>query len=174
MAEHSSGKGDTPPPLPGSDHAEQTRGNLDRSLAMMRFLRANCPWDAEQTHESLVPYLLEESHEVVDAIHSGDAGQLEGELGDLLLNLAFQIVVAEEAGTMTADSVTRRIDTPTCTVWAQRKAGNRSRPASGRSGRRWRRRWLATVRRQTLTQRVTEPPNPAQVQAGRMTPSRGF
>ena len=110
MAEHSSGKGDTPPPVPGSDHAEQTRGNLDRSLAMMRFLRANCPWDAEQTHESLVPYLLEESHEVVDAIHSGDAGQLEGELGDLLLNLAFQIVVAEEAGTMTADSVTRRIE----------------------------------------------------------------
>ena len=58
---------------------------------------------------TLVPHLLEETHEVVDAIHDGDADGLEGELGDLLLNLAFQIVVAEEAGTMSAASVTERL-----------------------------------------------------------------
>ncbi len=101
---------DTPPPRPGSDHAESAEGTLDRGLALVRFLRAHCPWDAEQTHESLVPYLLEESHEVVDAIHRGDDRGLEGELGDLLLNLAFQVVVGEERGALTAESVTRRIE----------------------------------------------------------------
>lgn len=83
-----------------------TPGTLDRALALVRLLRAHCPWDAGQTAASLVPHLLEETHEVVDAIHQGDARALEGELGDLLLNLAFQIVVAEEAGALDARSVT--------------------------------------------------------------------
>ena len=87
----------------------RTAGVLDRALALVRLLRAHCPWDAEQTASSLVPHLLEETHEVVDAIHTGDASALEGELGDLLLNLAFQIVVAEEAGELTAVSVTDRL-----------------------------------------------------------------
>ena len=87
----------------------RTAGVLDRALALVRLLRAHCPWDAEQTASSLVPHLLEETHEVVDAIHTGDASALEGELGDLLLNLAFQIVVAEEAGELTAASVTDRL-----------------------------------------------------------------
>ncbi len=100
--------GDTPPP--GADHARTTPGSLDRALALVRFLRAHCPWDARQTARTLVPHLLEETHEVVDAIHSGDGDALEGELGDLLLNLAFQIVVAEERGQLTADSVTRRLE----------------------------------------------------------------
>lgn len=98
-----------PPPVPGSDHAETTPGSLDRGLALVRFLRANCPWDAAQTAETLIPHLLEEAHEVADAVHDG-AGDLEGELGDLLLNLAFQVVVAEEKGDLTADSVTRRLE----------------------------------------------------------------
>ena len=101
---------DAPPPADGADHAEVAEGTLDRGLALIRFLRANCPWDEKQTHESLVPYLLEESHEVVEAIHAGDDRELEGELGDLLLNLAFQVVVGEERGAFTADSVTRRIE----------------------------------------------------------------
>jgi hypothetical protein len=46
-----------------------TPGALDRALALVRLLRAHCPWDAEQTAGSLVPHLLEETHEVVDAIH---------------------------------------------------------------------------------------------------------
>ena len=86
-----------------------TPGTLDRALALVRLLRAHCPWDAEQTASTLVPHLLEETHEVVDAIHDGDGDALEGELGDLLLNLAFQIVVAEEGGTLTAASVTDRL-----------------------------------------------------------------
>jgi MazG family protein len=103
-----------PPPgpsaPPGADHAATTPGSLDRALALVRFLRAHCPWDAAQTAESLIPHLVEETQEVVDAIHHDDAGELEGELGDLLLNLAFQIVVAEEDGRLTADSVTRRLE----------------------------------------------------------------
>lgn len=100
----------TPPPRSGADHADTASGELDRALALVRFLRANCPWDAKQTAESLVPHLVEETQEVVDAIHRGMPRELESELGDLLLNLAFQIVVAEEAGQLSADSVTRRLE----------------------------------------------------------------
>ena len=57
-----------------------------------------------------MPHLLEEAHEVADAVHAGPEADLEGELGDLLLNLAFQVVVAEEKGDLTADSVTRRLE----------------------------------------------------------------
>jgi MazG family protein len=88
-----------------------TEGALDRALALVRFLRKECEWDRVQTAESLVPHLLEETHEVVDAIHTGDARALEGELGDLLLNIAFQIVVAEESGGLDAESVYRRLET---------------------------------------------------------------
>lgn len=85
-------------------------GVLDRALTLVRFLRDGCPWDARQTSASLIPYLLEETHEVVDAIRAGDDHELEGELGDLLLNLAFQIVVAEERGDLGAESVYRRLE----------------------------------------------------------------
>jgi len=85
-------------------------GVLDRSLALVSFLRRHCPWDAAQTAETLIPHLLEETHEVVDAIRDRDPGALEGELGDLLLNLAFQIVVAEEGGAFSRESVTRRLE----------------------------------------------------------------
>ena len=84
--------------------------DLDRALELVRFLRANCPWDAKQTASTLIPYLIEETQEVIEAIHAGDDDELEGELGDLLLNLAFQIVVAEERGALTADSVTQRLE----------------------------------------------------------------
>lgn len=85
-------------------------GTLDRAVRLVRFLRSECPWDAKQTAESLVPHLLEETHEVVDAIREGDAQELEGELGDLLLNLAFQIVVAEESGSMSSDTIYARLE----------------------------------------------------------------
>lgn len=86
-----------PPPPAG--------GILDRALALVEFLRARCPWDAAQTPESLRPLLLEEAHEVVDAISSGDDAGLRDELGDLLLNLAFQVVLAEERGTFSREEV---------------------------------------------------------------------
>ncbi len=85
-------------------------GTLDRALNLVRFLRCECPWDAQQTAESLIPHLLEETHEVVDAIRNGDDLELESELGDLLLNLAFQIVVAEESSDINADSVYARLE----------------------------------------------------------------
>lgn len=99
---------------PRSDEPAESRfpgpGTLDRALELVRFLRVECSWDRAQTAESLIPHLLEETHEVVDAIRDGDPTALEGELGDLLLNLAFQIVVAEEAGELDADSVYRRLE----------------------------------------------------------------
>jgi MazG family protein len=81
------------------------RGYLDEALQLVEFLRARCPWDAAQTHHSLRRYLLEEAHEVVDAINSSDDNALRDELGDLLLNLAFQIVVAEERAAFDRSSV---------------------------------------------------------------------
>jgi XTP/dITP diphosphohydrolase len=55
-----------------------------------------CPWDAEQTHTSLLPYLLEETHEVIEAVENGDRAHLAEELGDLLLQVAFHARIAEE------------------------------------------------------------------------------
>ncbi|MGB0543289.1 MAG: nucleoside triphosphate pyrophosphohydrolase [Longimicrobiales bacterium] len=95
---------------PAPSHNFPGPGTLDRALNLVRFLRHECPWDAKQTAESLIPHLLEEAHEVVDAIREGSPDDLEGELGDLLLNLAFQIVVAEEGGQMDADSVYARLE----------------------------------------------------------------
>ena len=93
-----------------TDGIAPSEGALDRALAIVEFLRANCPWDRVQTAESLIPYLIEESQEVVDAIRAGDARALEGELGDLLLNVAFQIVLAEERRAFDRDSVVERLE----------------------------------------------------------------
>ncbi len=73
---------------------------MQRLLDIMRTLRApdGCPWDQEQTHESLRPYLLEEAAEAVDALASGDAAAMREELGDVLLQIAFHAVIAEETG----------------------------------------------------------------------------
>lgn len=64
-----------------------------------------CPWDREQTHESLRACLLEECYEVLDAIDRGDTGELRGELGDLLLQIVFQAQVAAEGGRFTLEDV---------------------------------------------------------------------
>jgi XTP/dITP diphosphohydrolase len=65
-------------------------------VSVMDRLRVNCPWDAEQTHESLAPYLLEEAYEVLETIEEGDHAALREELGDLLLQVAFHSRVAHE------------------------------------------------------------------------------
>ena len=85
-------------------------GHMDRAVELVRFLRAECPWDRKQTPESLLPHLLEEAHEVVDAIRESHDDDLEGELGDLLLNVAFQVVLGEERRTFTAASVMDRLE----------------------------------------------------------------
>jgi MazG family protein len=74
----------------------QQRVGLNDALMLMKDLRRRCEWDAAQTHESLRPYLIEEAYEVDDAIRSGNDQALRGELGDLLLQVLFHSVVAEE------------------------------------------------------------------------------
>ena len=78
---------------------------MDDALALMRDLRARCEWDRAQTHSSLRPYLIEEAHEVDDAIASGDDVTLRDELGDLFLQVLFHAVVAEERGAFTMQDV---------------------------------------------------------------------
>ena len=82
-----------------------SKATLEDTLALMRDLRARCDWDAAQTHESLRPYLIEEAHEVDDAIRAGDDRKLREELGDLLLQVLFHSVVAEERGAFDAADV---------------------------------------------------------------------
>ncbi|MEO6791221.1 MAG: MazG family protein [Ornithinibacter sp.] len=75
-------------------------GRLLDVVATMDRLRSpgGCPWDAEQTHTSLAPYLVEETHEVLDAIEGNDPAHLAEELGDVLLQVVFHARVAEESG----------------------------------------------------------------------------
>jgi XTP/dITP diphosphohydrolase len=75
----------------------------------MRRLRRECPWKREQTHRSLARYLQEEAAETLEAIESGDDDHLREELGDLLLQVYFHAVIAEESGTFTVDDVARGI-----------------------------------------------------------------
>jgi len=77
---------------------------------VVRRLRApdGCPWDKEQTHESLRPYLLEEAYEVLDAIDSGDDAKLLEELGDLLLQVAMHAEIAAQEGRWDAATVSER------------------------------------------------------------------
>ena len=76
----------------------QAKTTLEDTLALMRDLRRRCEWDAAQTHESLRPYLIEEAYEVDEAIRAKDDRLLREELGDLLLQVLFHSVVAEERG----------------------------------------------------------------------------
>jgi tetrapyrrole methylase family protein/MazG family protein len=78
---------------PGSVHQ-----SWDDLIEIMGRLRRSCPWDREQTHESLVRYLIEETYEVVDAIEADDAGELCEELGDLLFQVVFHAQLGTERG----------------------------------------------------------------------------
>ena len=69
---------------------------LEAVVAHLRDPQAGCPWDLEQTHQSLVPYVLEEAHEVADAIRHGDDSHLKEELGDLLLQVVLHARIASE------------------------------------------------------------------------------
>ncbi len=83
------------------------RYTFDDLVAVMARLRGpgGCPWDREQTHGSLAPYLLEETHETLDAIARGDPGALRDELGDLLLQVVFHAQMAQESGAFAAGDV---------------------------------------------------------------------
>ena len=83
----------------------QDNSALDRAMAMVRDLRARCPWDRAQTRETLRPYLVEEVLELDHALGEGDSTAIRDELSDMLLHLAFQLVIAEERGDFSADQV---------------------------------------------------------------------
>ena len=88
----------------------QENSALGRALAMVRDLRNRCPWDRAQTRESLRPYLVEEALELDHALGEGDAGHIRDELSDLLLHLAFQLVIAEERHEFSADDVAAALE----------------------------------------------------------------
>ena len=87
--------------MPGSE--------VQRLIEVMHTLRRECPWDAEQTHASLVPYLVEEALEVVEAIEDGSDAALVEELGDLLLQVVFHAEIASEQHRFGIEDVARGI-----------------------------------------------------------------
>ncbi len=87
-----------------ADAIDELLGVMDRLLAP-----DGCPWDREQTHESLERYLIEESYEVIEAIKESDMNKLKEELGDLLLQVVFHAVLAEREGHFTFADVTRTV-----------------------------------------------------------------
>ena len=87
-------------------------GGLPRLLAIMARLRdpdTGCPWDIEQDFASIAPYTIEEGYEVADAIERGDWAGLEGELGDLLLQVVYHTQIGAERGLFDFASVTRTV-----------------------------------------------------------------
>jgi len=87
-------------------------GGLPRLLEIMARLRdpaTGCPWDIEQTFATIAPYTIEEAHEVADAIERQAWGELEGELGDLLLQVVYHAQMGQEAGLFNFASVTRAV-----------------------------------------------------------------
>ena len=96
-----------PPAAPGP--ADQALGQLVAIVDQLRDPECGCPWDLEQTHASLIPFVLEEAHEVADAIRHGDDRHLEEELGDLLLQVVLHARIAAEHGRFDLAAVARGI-----------------------------------------------------------------
>ena len=97
-----------PRPAPSADLPP-----MERLLAIMARLRDRqdgCPWDQEQTFETVAPYTVEEAYEVADAVERGDLGDLKDELGDLLLQVVFHARMAEEQGAFDFADVVRAIN----------------------------------------------------------------
>lgn len=95
---------------------DAARDNLTKLLDVMAALRTpgtGCPWDLEQTFESIAPYTIEEAYEVADAIAIGDMGALKDELGDLLLQVVYHARIAQEQGAFdfaaVAEAITRKM-----------------------------------------------------------------
>jgi len=88
----------------------QDKSALGRAMEMVRDLRIRCPWDRAQTRETLRPYLVEEALELDHALGEGDPRAIQGELSDLLLHLAFQLVLAEESGEFSPEEVASELE----------------------------------------------------------------
>lgn len=82
---------------------------MEKLLAIMQELRQKCPWDQQQTPESLTRYAIEEAYEVEDAIRSGDIDEIRNELGDLLLQVVFQSQIFDEKGLFNFQDVVNAI-----------------------------------------------------------------
>src|SRR4029453_11677870 len=87
---------------------------LDRLVALVARLRRDCPWDREQTFETLKSYLLEETYETLAAVDEGAPEPLEGELGDLLFQVLLLTRLAEEKGWFGIEAVRERNTTKMC------------------------------------------------------------
>lgn len=92
-----------------SESANDRFGELVQIMARLRG-ENGCPWDREQTHASIKPYLLEETYEVLESIDENDPAKLEEELGDLALQVVFHAQMADEAGLFTIADVLRGIN----------------------------------------------------------------
>jgi nucleoside triphosphate diphosphatase len=94
----------------GTGEKMQDNSALGRAMAMVRDLRQRCPWDRAQTRETLRPYLVEEALELDHALGAGDVQQIQGELSDMLLHLAFQLVIGEEKREFTGEQVAAELE----------------------------------------------------------------
>ena len=97
-------------PLDVVENRQNAAQNIQRLLALMARLRdpeEGCPWDREQTHQTIAPYAIEEAYEVLDAIERGDWQAFPDELGDLLLQVVYQAQLAEEQGRFAFADVAR-------------------------------------------------------------------
>jgi ATP diphosphatase len=150
-------------PAPPAEPVPTPGGAFARLVEIMRVLRSpeGCPWDREQTPATLAPFVLEEAHEVVDAIERGDLGALSGEVGDLIFEGVFLAQLCAETGAFTAadalhhvnEKLIRRhphvfvaaaspetpatpVTTPTAVVeqWEQIKARERAGTHASRAG----------------------------------------
>ena len=125
----------TPAPL-------EALAELIAVVARLRDPEGGCPWDLAQTHASLVPYVLEEAHEVADAIRSGDDHHLAEELGDLLLQVVLHAQIASEAGSFDLAQIAAAISAKLVrrhphvfgggepASWEEIKAAEKPQPAS--------------------------------------------
>lgn len=88
---------------------DDARSGMEELLAVMERLLApdGCPWDREQTHETLIRYMIEESYEVIETIEDKQTDKLQEELGDLLLQIVFHAALAQREGHFDFDSVAR-------------------------------------------------------------------
>lgn len=98
--------------MPDDTLIHDPNGGMPRLIEIMRRLRepeTGCPWDIEQTFETIAPYTIEEAYEVSDAIERQNWAELEGELGDLLLQTVYHTQIGSEAGHFDFDSVVKAI-----------------------------------------------------------------
>jgi len=94
-----------PHPVPTPKDPNALTEQFDAFVAIVRLLRQECPWDRQQTHESIAHLLIEESYETLDAIERADDAEFKKELGDLLLHVVMHSVIAEERNAFTLGQV---------------------------------------------------------------------